>query len=287
MVGSMNFMPLRQLERPPAQRAIGRLALVFGHDPILSRTRVQKFYQQGCLKARLPRPSSPQICETITLNIGGGIAGGDSLATGITLARNAQAVISSQAAERIYRALDFSPATLKTTITLGPNASLDYLPQETILFDGFALNRSLEINLAETATYLGVESLIFGRQAMGETLHYGRLRDRITLRRAGTIILQDATRLEGDITAKLARKAVANGAIAMATLIYTGPDLPSHLQTIRTALASHPCESGASAFEGIIFTRILAPSAAALRACVIAVLKTCRDNRPLPRTWQS
>lgn len=283
----MNFMPVRQLETPVAQRAKGSLELTFRHDPMQSRTRVQKFYQEGCLKARLPRPVGPEICEAITMNIGGGIAGGDVLTTEITVGENARVSISSQAAERVYRALDFCPATLKTSITLGPGAALDYLPQETILFDGFALNRTLEINLAEDAEYLGVESIIFGRQAMGETVNYGQLNDHITLRRNNILLLQDITRLEGDISAKLARKAVAAGAIAMATIIYAGPDTSLHLQNIRAALVQNPSEAGASAFEGIILTRILAPTASALRTCLIAVLQTCRNNRPLPRAWQS
>ena len=163
----MNFMPVRQLDLPAPQRANGRLMLGFRYDATTSRTRIHEFYQEGCLKARLPQPVEPEICEAITINISGGIAGGDTLTCAIALAENANVSISSQAAERVYRALDTCSATLKTTINVGRNARLDYLPQETILFDGFGLNRDLEINLAEGADYLGVESLVFGRQAMG------------------------------------------------------------------------------------------------------------------------
>jgi urease accessory protein len=280
----MNFMPARQLDYPAPQRAKGRLALGFRYDAAASRSRVQKFYQEGCLKARLPRPATPAI-EAITINISGGIAGGDNLATEITLGADAAANISSQAAERVYRALDFCPATVKTSITLGQGARLDYLPQDTLLFDGFALDRCLEIDLGEGAEFLGIESLVFGRQAMRETVNFGQLNDRILLRRAGCLILQDITRLDGDIAAKLARNAVAAGNIGMASILYAGPDIAARLRAIRDVLANTPCEAGASAFEGIILTRILAPSAAALRGCVVAVLKTWA--RPLPRSWQS
>jgi urease accessory protein len=283
----MNFMPVRQYDLPIAQRAKGRLALAFRHDGAASRTRIQKFYQEGCLKARLPHPASPEIAEAITINISGGIAGGDRLATEIDIGAGASASITSQAAERIYRALDFSPARMQTSITVGAGARLDYLPQETILFDGFALDRSLDIELAEDADFLGVESIVFGRQAMGEIVKFGHLNDRISLNRNGALLLQDMTRLHGDIALQLGRKAVAAGNIGMANILYAGPDLPSRLQAIRAALAGMQCEAGASGFEGVILTRILAPSAAALRAAVVAVLKTCRDNRPLPRSWQS
>ncbi len=283
----MNFMPVRQYDIPIAQRARGRLALAFRHDAAAARTRIEKFYQEGCLKARLPHPAMPEIAEAITINISGGIAGGDSLASEIDIGPRAAVAITSQAAERVYRALDLLPARLQTTINLGAGASLDYLPQECILFDGFALDRSLDVDLAGDADFLGVESIVFGRQAMGEAVHFGHLNDRITLRRNGVLLLQDMTRLHGDVAAQLARKAVAAGNIGMANILYAGPDLPARLQGIRAALADVPGEAGASAFDGVILTRILAPSAAALRAVVVSVLRTCRDTRPLPRSWQS
>jgi len=285
MVEAMNFMPPRNLELPVAQRAKGRLSLEFRRDAAMSRTRVQKFYQEGCLKARLPRPVDG-ICEAITMNISGGIAGGDSLDTEIALSSGAECCVTTQAAERVYRALNFLPAQVSTQVILGAGARLDYLPQETILFDGFALRRSLHIALAEDARFLGVESVVFGRQAMGETVRQGSLRDRISLVRDKKLVLHDVNRLEGEIAAQLARKAVASGNIAMASLIYAGPDADSLLPLIRGAMAEQACEAGASAFEGIIFGRILAPSAADLRRCVVAVLNSSRDGRALPRSWQ-
>jgi urease accessory protein len=282
----MNFMPVRQFDLPAAQRAVGRLTLGFRHDPAAACTRIKTFYQQGCLKARLPRLAVPGMVEAITINISGGIAGGDSLVTEIELGAKAAASVTSQAAERVYRALDSCAARLSTRITLGAGAELDYLPQETILFDGFALERSLEIELAEDANFLGVESLVFGRQAMGERINFGRLNDRISIRRNKILVLRDVTRLEGDIAAKLGRKAVAACNIGMASMIYAGPDIARRLPAIRAALDGQPVEAGASAFEGIILVRLLAPSAAALRAGVVAVQKACRDNRPLPRSWQ-
>jgi urease accessory protein len=278
----MNFMPAR-LTLIPAQRASGRLALSFRrHGPV---TRIDEFYQQGCLKTRLPRPAHPAMLDAVTLNISGGIAGGDSLATTITAHANAAATIASQAAERLYRALEATPAQITTTITLAPGATLHHLPQETILFDGFALNRTLDIHLDETASYLGVELLVFGRQAMRETVKSGHLRDKIKLYRNKKLIFQDMTRLDGDIAGQLARKAVADGAIATASLILAAPNAANTLPALREALGN--AHAGASALDGnLIFARILAPSAISLRNCVVAVLAACRGGRPLPRVWQ-
>jgi urease accessory protein len=278
----MNFMPPLTASIP-AQRAVGRLALSFAQAD--GQTRVQKFYQEGCLKTRLPRAVQAGRCEAVTLNISGGIAGGDSLDTSIALGPGAQVGIATQAAERIYRALD-APSRIATAITLGPGAALDYFPQETILFDGFALRRSLDIDLAEDADFLGVETLVFGRRAMGEIVRTGFLRDRITLRRQNRLLLQDITRLDGDIATTLARKAVAGGAGAVASIIFAAPDAPARLPMLRDDLAASGLIAGASGFETIVFARILAPDSASLRNCVVAALRACRDGRPMPRAWQ-
>jgi urease accessory protein len=279
----MNFMPRESIRTIAAQRAVGRLGLAFAQDGGL--TRVQRFYQEGCLKARLPRAAVAGRCEAVTLNISGGGVGGDALHTSITLGAGARVGVASQAAERVYRALDAASA-IETSVTLGAGAALDYFPQETILFDGFALRRSLEVELAADADFLGVESLVFGRRAMGEVVRSGFLRDRILLRRDGRLVLQDMTRLDGDIVGTLARKAVAGGAAAMASIIFAAPDAGAHLDVMRDVLNASGLVAGTSCFEGVVFARILAPDGASLRNCVVNALRACRNGREMPRVWQ-
>ncbi|MDE8346440.1 MAG: urease accessory protein UreD [Acidocella sp.] len=268
------------------QRANGTVDLVFGCDAVTSRTRIRRFYQAGCLRARLPRTGGVGPCEAVLLNISGGIAGGDQLRSDITLEAGARVVVSGQAAERLYRALGDDPAIISTAITLDAGARLEYLPQETIFFDGFRLRRTLEINMAADARYLGVEALVFGRQAMGEQVRRGMLRDRILLRREGGVLLRDMNRLDGDVHEILARPALGDGAMAMASLIYAAPDAQARLADLRAALAMAE-QAGASVVEGVLVARILASSAAALRQTVLAALAVCRDGRAMPRVWQS
>lgn len=270
----------------PPQRASGRVELSFACDPATGRTRIKRFYQAGCLRARLPRSGGPGPCEAVLLNISGGIAGGDRLTSDIRLEAAARASISGQAAERVYRASTADPAEISTVITLGSGAWLEYLPQETIVFDGFRLRRVLEVDMAADAVYLAVESLIFGRQAMGEQVRRGTLHDQIVLRRDGRAMLRDINRLDGDVHELLARPALANGAMAMASLIYAAPDAPARLPALRAALAGM-CDAGASAVDGVLIARILAASGAALRIAMLAALSVCRDGRAMPRVWQS
>ncbi len=263
------------VETIAAQRAQGRLDLVLrAHGP---HTRLWRFYQQGCLKARLPRGPG---CELVALNISGGIAGGDALETALELEQGANAVFTTQAAERIYRALA-EPARVTTRLRVGQGARLAYLPQETILFDGFSLCRTLDIDLAETSEFLGVESLVFGRLAMGEQLRAGRLDDRITLRRGGGLLWQDITRLQGDIAAQLDRPGVAGGARAVASIFAVG--FGARLTALREALAG--AQAGASCFEDVLLARILAPDAATLRRVMVKALCALRGGE-LPRVWQ-
>lgn len=269
----MNFVLARIDAIAAPQRARGRLDLCFTHN---GTTRLSRFYQEGCLKARLPR--GPGV-EAVALNISGGIAGGDALETALELAPDAEVTFTTQAAERIYRALE-APARIRTRLTVGAGAVLHYLPQETVLFDGFGLDRALDIELASGAAFLGIESLVFGRLSMGEVLRGGILRDRISLRRGGMLRWQDSTRLEGDITAQLDRPGIAAGARAMASIFAAGA---CELDALRAALAD--AHAGASIIGDVMLARILAPDAATLRRIVVKALGVLRPG-PLPRVWQ-
>lgn len=273
----MNFVPARFDVLAAPQRARGRLDLAFRHDG--TATRLARFYQEGCLKARRPRGGG---AEVVALNISGGIAGGDRLDISLSLAAGAQATFTTQAAERIYRALE-APARLRTRLTAGQGAVLHYLPQETILFDGFALDRALDIELAPDAQFLGIESLVFGRLAMGEILRAGFLRDRISLRRGEDLLWQDSTRLEGDITAQLDRPGIAASARAMAGIFAAGPGMAKQLGKLREALAG--THAGASLASDVLHARLLAPDAATLRRMIVKSLGVLRPG-PLPRVWQ-
>lgn len=245
--------------------------------------------QAGCLKARFPRPAGGAWCEAVTLNLSGGMAAGDRLDSAFVAGVDTRASIAGQSAERYYRALPgAAPARLRTTITVEAGGALEWLPQQAILFDGCALDRELRIELAGDAWFLGVETLVFGRAAMGEVVASARVRDLIRIRHDGRLLLHDAVRLEGAVAASLGRPSVAAGARAVATMVYVAPDAENARQRLRDALtppATERCEAGVSAWDGMLLVRMLAPDGAALRAAVIAGLQAIRGERMLPRVW--
>jgi urease accessory protein len=265
----------------PLQRATGELSVsarVRDATTVLDGLR-----QAGCLKARFPRRLTAEWMDVVMLNTSGGVVGGDRLDNRFEVQAGARMSVAAQAAERYYRSVPGgAPSHVRTRISVGAGAAAEWLPQETILFDRCALDRALEVELAADAWFLGVESLVFGRAAMGESVTQASVRDLIRVRHDGVLRWHDAVRLEGEVVAALRRKAVADGAGAMATLVHVAPDVEARLDEVRAVL---PDEAGASAWNGMLIVRMLAVTGAALRAAIVAVLHVLRGGRALPRVW--
>ncbi len=250
-------------------------------------TVLEDLRQEGCLKARFPRPVD--WTETVLLNTSGGIAGGDRLTSTLAVRAGARGTFAAQAAERFYRAVsEDAPSRVRTSLAVGAGASAEWLPQETILFDRCAVDRVLDVDLAPDAWFLGVESLVFGRRAMGEQVRTARLSDTIRIRRGGELLLHDAIRLHGEVASRLDRPAIGGGARAVATLVHVASDAEARVDGVRAALAGFEAqtfEAGVSAWRGMLLARILAPDGACLRAAIVASLAALRGGRSLPRVW--
>ena len=261
-----------------------RVAFKRGADGV---SRLADLRQRGAAKIRLPK-TFDGVPEAVALNTAGGLTGGDRLDFEIALAAGAEALASTQAAERIYRALpDAAPAEARLRLSLAEGARLDWLAQETILFEGGRLARRFEIDMAPDARLLMVEPLVFGREAMGETVETGLYRDQWRLRRGGALVYADGLRIETPIAARLARKAALDGRRAAASLLYAGPDAEDRLERMRAILEAAPgeIEAAASAWDGLLSARLTAPSGGPLMRALAAVLEQFR-GAPVPRGWR-
>ncbi len=276
-----------QMLSPPVllQRARGRAEVAFSHRD--GAVRLDRLYQQGCAKALLPRTlhGAPDV---VLINTSGGLTGDDRLDYALGAGPGARVAATTQAAERIYRA-SFGTARTTVRLTLGAGATLDWLPQETILFDGGRIERRLDADMAETATMTVLETLVLGRAAMGEALATGHYADHWRIRRDGRLIHAEALRLTGDLAAAAAGRATFGGARALATLVHIAPDPEAALARARAVLApgraaSHAVEAAASLRAGVVILRFLAPDHAPLRRALAAFLTAFRDA-PLPRVW--
>tara|TARA_R110002096_G_scaffold327245_1_gene521181 strand:+ start:8064 stop:8771 length:708 start_codon:yes stop_codon:yes gene_type:complete len=221
--------------------------------------------------------------EAILVNTAGGITGGDQFDLEIGVGAGAALTLTTQAAERAYRAQRGEVGRVATRLTVHAGASLNWLPQELILFNRCALRRTLEITLAQSARLVMVEPVVFGRAAMQEVLRDAVFQDRIRIFRDGKPLYLDGVDLCGDVATRLARPAVANGAGAMASVVMVAPEASVRLTAIRALL---PKTAGASLLaRDVLVIRILAADSFELRRSLIPVLEHLTQT-PFPTSWR-
>ena len=258
-----------------------------GHARLVARlrdgaSRIAEMGERGSAKVRVPRTPGAGL-QGVMLNTAGGITGGDHLHFEGVAQPSATLTLATQTAERAYRAQPGQVGRLDVSLRAETGATLEWLAQETILFDGCALHRRLRIEMAEDARLLLVEPVIFGRTAMGEIVRQGQFRDSQRLWRGGRLVYADETRLEGPIHDLIGRPAALAGNIAYATIIYAAPDAAERLDRLRSLLGEGI--GGASAFDGLISARIVSSDGHDLRRRLVALLRGFRDT-PLPRVWE-
>lgn len=263
------------------QRARGRARIAVRAEGGV--TRLADLYQDGCAKLRLPKVYGPSSVEAVLLNTAGGLTGGDVYATEALAGPGASLTLTTQACERVYRATGDQPARVDTRLSAGAGAKLHWLPQETILFDGGRLTRTLDVDLTGDAAFLAVEALVLGRVASGETVSAGSFTDSWRIRRDGRLIFADAARIAGDIDNVAAGLAVLAGNKAMATVVCATSGAEEKLADARAVLDALPT-AGASAMPGLLICRLVAADDRALRAVLVPLLNLLA-GRALPRVW--
>ncbi|MDQ0305188.1 urease accessory protein UreD [Ancylobacter polymorphus] len=282
---------------PVERRGQGRLRVEA--QALDGRTVRGRIEEEGFARVRFPRSGRRgSALEAVMINTGGGLAGGDASQSCLVAGRDAQLVVTTQAAEKIYRS-DGATSHIEVELIAETGASLHWMPQATIVFDGARVERSIVAEVAPDARLLLVEPIILGRTARGERLSYGSLRDRWRIRRGGRLVYADGLQLDGDIAATLDRPATAGGWAAFATLLLVAPDAETRLDAVRGALglaagedAFLPAElpdgldAGASAWDGMLSVRLLARDGAPLESAIRRVLAVLGVGE-VPRIWHS
>lgn len=244
-------------------------------------TRRGSLHESGSLRVRFPSPEAEGL-SGVFVNTAGGIAGGDRFDIDIAAGEGTRLTLTTAAAEKVYRAPG-AAAHLGIALKVEAGARLAWLPQETILFDRARIVRRIDIDLAEDASLLLCEIVVFGRAAMGEKMLHGEFVDRWRLRRGGRLVFAETVRLDGDIGEKLARPAIAKGGVAIGTaLIVPGDD--ALVERIREMSETFGGEVGISCWNGFAMARFCAQDAARLRADMMAVLGRA-SGTTLPRLW--
>jgi len=262
-----------------ANRAFGRIVLAVKASA--GATRRSHVREEGPLRVRCPGPPSAEL-EAVIVNTAGGVAGGDQFVLDVSVAPGARLVITTAAAEKIYRSLD-PDSIIGVNLKVGAGGSLAWLPQETILFDRARLMRAVNVELADDARLIFVEAVVFGRLGMGEAVQHGRLSDRWRIYRGRRIIHAEALRFDGEVAGKLAQPVVGKGARAVATLLMLPAD-ETMAAAVRALRPRFRGEVAASSWKGMMVVRLCAADGAALRSDLIAILSSVR-GLSLPRLW--
>ena len=250
------------------------------------KTALSDCFASAPLKWFFPR-SSEDVKEAVVANVSGGIAGADQLELQINSGEATNVSITSQAAEKIYSALD-TPARIRTKIRVGERGCFEWLPQETIVFDGARLDRLLEVDFGPGATALLAEIVVLGRTAYSEQFRSGHLLDRWSINSEGSPVWRDA--FEIDNSGAISKAAGMAGRSVIATLVYAGPDAPKHLDALRELASQTDGMSGATSFRGILLARFLASEAGRFKAGFARMIGELRSRllgraAQAPRVW--
>jgi urease accessory protein len=264
---------------PRLQRASGESRVVFSVRD--GATRLTDLYQRDPCRVLFPDPESGEPPQAVLVTTSGGVTGGDVLKMAIEVGPGGEALVATQAAEKIYRASKSSePCTISISVTVGEGATLDWLPQETIVFEGARLKRRTVAEVAAGGALLACEMVVLGRAASGERFTAGLLLDAWSVRRAGKLAWTDTLRIEGE-TPTGAGFGEAN---ALATVIGVWDAPQPRFEQARALLeGADAVRAGVTLVNGVVVARLLG-EATAVRAATTRFLGDFRGKR-LPRVW--
>jgi len=257
-------------------------------------SRLVHLYEHDPLRVLFPQPEKGEPPQAAIVTTSGGLVAGDRIDVAVRVDAGAAAHVTASAAEKIYRSL--GPTTeVSQSLTAGSGAALEFLPPETILFDGARLRRKTVVDLAPTASFLGGGIVIFGRRARGERFTRGFLHEVWEVRRNADLVWGDALRLDGDIAAIIADPACFAGAAGFATLIlapaaHDPRQYVDGARAVHTAAAATGVRAGVTVVGGLLVARWLAADAMLLRRAYADLAGHLRAGamglpRRMPRIW--
>ena len=247
-------------------RVLGRLDIRFCNQK--HRTGLAYLYQNQPLRVLFPTdPTTEKLA--VWINMAGGIVGGDQHDVNLECGKDAVAMVTGQAAEKIYRSCG-AVAKLTQTVTVAPGSWLELLPQGTILFNGCRLHRVNQFNVSPGAQFLAGEIITFGRVAMMETFLHGLLRDEWRIYRDGKIQWADFLHIGDNIKPIFETSARLNNAKSIGIFLYAADDAFDRIDVARQILSEQetgPNEIffGATAWKRLLLVRWLGQDPAQLR----------------------
>lgn len=264
---------------PKMQRAVGvgRLSV----SQLNGKTRLNRLYQEGCAKIRIPKTYHGTALEAVVINTSGGVTGGDRMKWTFEAGPQTHLMLTTQACEKVYKSSG-GVAENSVSLTAASGARLAWLPQETILFNRSGFSRQINAELAPDAEALFLEPIVFGRRSMGETVENAELHDRWRISQNGSLIHAEDFRMSGKISETLQQRAVTNGQTAFATLLFVSPRAEGFLEQARVLVGPN---GGVSHWNGKLLARVIADDSFTLRKTLLPLVSLMNFEAELPKVW--
>ena len=260
------------------QRATGHLSF---H---VSQKRVLRMYQSGSAKLMLPNTHSDMM-EAVIVNTSGGMTDGDILNIDVE-AEDCALVMTTQTAERVYRSCGTKPAKVNINLSISDTADLHWLPQETMVYNGSKFNRTLTINLSSCSNCLVAETIVLGREAMGENICDCKLIDNWRVFRDGNLFHAESLRLLDQVGKIITAPAGGNGARLLSTILYIGNNLEQVADRVADLIKQISSNCALSCWDDRLVIRIVSAHSISARKDIERLLLAIRQQ-PLPRVWQT
>jgi urease accessory protein len=288
----MRLLPNDTLRPNTVAHCEARLSLGFA---LQDGTRMVERSHFGPLRVQKPLyPEGKDVCHAIIVHPPGGVVGGDELEIGVHVGDGASAFITTPGAAKWYKA-NGKVSRQQVHIEAGAQSVLEWMPQETIVFDQADVRLDHEVVLGADASYIGGEILCFGRTASGETFSTGCVKQRTSIRRGGRLVWFEQGRLDAQGSAMQSPLGLA-GKTVCATLLAVGKALPpSSIAALREeagALADEGSLFGATQMKSVIVTRYLGHSSQTARQIMTRAWQQLRPQLTgreavIPRIWNT
>ncbi|MCB1874368.1 MAG: urease accessory protein UreD [Chromatiales bacterium] len=251
------------------------------------RTVLAERRREGPLAVQRPFYPEGDVCHVYLLHPPGGVVGGDRLNVEVSAGEGASALMTTPGATKFYRSAA-NPSYQTQDLSVADKASLEWFPQESILFPGALTHLRTRVNLAASARFAGWEILCLGRPVVGEIFSEGYLDQRFSLHRDGQPLALERLHICG--AKHLSRATQLRGYCVSATMLVT-PVAPGLLNVARAAVpAQQDHLIGITLIDELLIARYLGNGTEQAKARLSAVWSALRPavfgrTAGLPRIW--
>ena len=269
-------------------------AAVLSFEADRGDTAIGELYQHNPLRVLFPRRTAGELLTGVLVTTSGGLVGGDQLKIRISSRKGTAGRVLAQAAEKIYRSTG-ADSRIGVRLQAEADSWLEWLPQETILFDASRLRRSTEIRAAPGARLLCGEMVVLGRTAMGERMRQGLLHEAWDVYWDDRLVWSDVLHLNSGLERVSDAAAGLGGARACASILYVGGDAVRHLEPARALIdeaVAAPMRVAASCVGNVLVIRWLGRDSLQLRNAYGRFWAAFRHHLAgyppiMPRLWQA